>query len=189
MLMCCGLLEMGMDNRKAAGESDQFEKEEFARLAAQAKVLKEKKDALWAEPEPEEEVRLPQPACHILLVRSCDSDVYTQFRIGNLLSSSTVHGVCLRVHNTTTKQEETGGWERREVGGGGRGGHGGRGGGRGGSGRGRGANTNVLYVSQLNVGKVIGKGGATIKVWLDEISCNIACGWRQLAGSMQDRIS
>ena len=70
-----------MDDRKAAGESDQFEKEEFARLAAQAKVLKEKKDALWAEPEPEEEVRLPQPACHIWLVRACESDSYTQFRI------------------------------------------------------------------------------------------------------------
>lgn len=80
--------------------------------------MKEKKEALWAEPESEEE-------------------------------------------------EEAGGWERREVGGGDRGGRGGRGGGRGGGGRGRAGNTNVLYVSQLNVGKVIGKGGATIKVRSD----------------------
>lgn len=49
-------------SRKAAGESDKFEKEEFARLAAQAKVLKEKQDALWAEPEPEQEVQLHAPS-------------------------------------------------------------------------------------------------------------------------------
>ena len=43
-------------SRKAAGESDKFEKEEFARLAEQAKKLQAQKDAIWAEPEPEDEV-------------------------------------------------------------------------------------------------------------------------------------
>ena len=54
-------------------------------------------------------------------------------------------------------EEENGGWDRRKAGDGGGQGGGGRGGG------GRAGPVNIIYVSQLNVGKVIGKGGATIR--------------------------